>query len=172
MPVWCKSVTLMVPHKSLPVAAVCLLLSVSLSGCFRDPNVRKQKFVAEGDAYFKEGKYPEAQIDYARALQIDPQYAVAVYKSAQCSMRLGNWNGAYRELLRTVELDPLNLPAQLDLGKILLAGGKAQEAKDRALLVLKQNSQDADAKMFLSDAESALGNRQDSLTAAREAVAL
>src|SRR6516165_7228332 len=110
MHISCKSVMPMARHKSLPVAAVCLLLSVTLSGCFRDPNVRKQKFVAEGDVYFKDGKYPEAQIDYARALQIDPQYAVAVYKSAQCSMRVGNWKGAYRELLRTVELDPLNLP--------------------------------------------------------------
>src|SRR6516162_5750986 len=129
-----KPIMPIVRNNSLWIAAVCCLL-LNLSGCFRDPNVRKQKFVAQGDAYFKDGKYSEAQIDYARALQIDPGYAAALYKSAQCSIRLGNWNGAYRELLRTVELDPANLPAQLDLGKISLAGGKAKEAKDRALLV-------------------------------------
>ena len=49
----------------------------------RDPNVRKQKFVAQGDAYFKDGKYPEAQISYSRITQIDPRYAVALHKSAQ-----------------------------------------------------------------------------------------
>src|SRR5580765_6699163 len=96
-----------------------------LAACSRDPNVRKQKFVAQGDAYFKDGKYQEAQISYSRALQIDPRYAVALHKSAQCSERLGNWNAAFHDLLRTVELEPDNWAAHLDLGKIFLGAGKA-----------------------------------------------
>src|SRR5438552_9883799 len=126
------------------------LLTVSLifAGCSRDPNVRKQKFVAQGDAYFKEGKYPEAQISYARALQLDTRYVVALYKSAQCSERLGNWNGAYRELLRAVELQPENWPAHLDIGRIYLSAGKPQEAKERALLILRSNPKNVDAKIL------------------------
>ena len=95
-----------------------LIATLILCGCSRDPNIRKQKFVAQGDSYFKDGKYPEAQISYSRALQIDPRYVVALYKSAQCSERLGNWNSAYQELLRTVDLEPENWPAQLDLAQI------------------------------------------------------
>src|SRR5438105_15929726 len=95
--------------------AFLFLAALVLSACSRDPNVRKQKFVAQGDAYFKEGKYPEAQISYTRALQLDTRYVVALYKSAQCSERLGNWNNAFRELSRTIELAPENWPAQLDL---------------------------------------------------------
>src|SRR5262245_32569843 len=109
------------------VCASCLALSLFVAGCFRDPNVRKQKFVTQGDAYFKDGKYPEAQISYARALQIDPRFTDALYKSAQCSMRLGNWSIAFQELSRTVALDPQNYPAQLDLGKIYLGAGKFQD---------------------------------------------
>src|SRR5882762_11125543 len=101
-----------------------LVSALLISGCSRDPNVRKQKFVAQGDAYFKDGKYPEAQISYSRALQIDPRYVLALYKSAQCSERLGNWGAAYSELQRTVDLDPQNWPAQFDLGKIFLGGGR------------------------------------------------
>src|SRR5260370_40576785 len=70
--------------------ATILFAILDLSACSRDPNVRKQKFVTQGDAYFKDGKYLEAQISYSRALQIDPRYVVAHYKSAQCSERLGN----------------------------------------------------------------------------------
>src|SRR5262249_39385723 len=156
----------------LRAAGLLLALCLVLAGCFRDPNVRKQKFVAQGDAYFKDGKYHEAQILYLRAVQIDPRYADAHYKSAQCSERLGNWNSAYQELSRTVELAPENWPAQIDLAKILLGARKIQDAKDRVLMVLEKDPKNADAKMLLSDAEAALGNQKDSLALAAEAVAL
>src|SRR5215468_11051581 len=67
----------------LIASCCCFAITFLLSGCFRDPNVRKQKFVEQGDAYFKNGKYPEAQISYARALQIDARFVPALYKSAQ-----------------------------------------------------------------------------------------
>ena len=160
-------------HYALRQAVGFVLLAVVIfSACSRDPNVRKQKFVAQGDVYFKNGKYPEAQISYSRALQIDPRYGAALYKSAQCSERLGNWNTAFRELSRTVELDPENWPAQLDLGKIFLGGGKPQEAKDRALLILRSNPKDVEAQILLSGSDAALGNQQAALSEAREAVNL
>src|SRR6266849_7421757 len=86
-------------------ASVAVLLC---SACSRDPDVRKQKFVAQGDVYFNAGKYPEAQISDLRALQIDPRYVVALYKSAQCSERMGNWGTAYLELQWSVDLEPQN----------------------------------------------------------------
>src|SRR5215467_4585399 len=153
-------------------AFLFLALTLASAGCSRDPNVRKQKFVAQGVAYFKEGKYPEAQISYARALQIDPRFAPALYKSAQCSMRLGNWNSAFQELTRTIAVDPENYPALLDIGKIYLGAGKFQDAKDRALTVLEKNPQDVNAKILLSSVEAALGNQKDALALAREAVTI
>src|SRR6266567_3848197 len=162
----------MTRHLFRAILGFVAVLALVLSACTRDPNVRKQKFVAQGDAYFKEGKFPEAQIAYSRALQIDPRYVVALYKSAQCSERVGNWNSAFRELLRTVELDPENWPAQLDLGKIFLGGGKAQDAKDRALLVLRSNPKDVEAQILLSGADAILGNQKEALSEAREAVNL
>jgi len=38
------------------------------TGCSRDPNVRKQKFLESGDRYFSQGKYREAAIQYSNAL--------------------------------------------------------------------------------------------------------
>src|ERR1051325_5594583 len=71
-------------HFITPLAFLALA-AILPAGCSRGPNVRKQKFVAEGDKYFKDGKYPEAQISYSRALQLDRRYTVALYKSAQRS---------------------------------------------------------------------------------------
>jgi len=65
--------------------------------------------------------------------------------------------GSLQELSRTVELQPENWPAQLDLGQLLLAGAKPQEAKDRALLILHGNQNTRTHKYFLSNADAALG---------------
>src|SRR5215469_13839773 len=154
------------------VVATVFVAAILFAGCVRDTNLRKQKFVAQGDIYFKAGKFPEAQISYSRALQIDPRYTVALYKSAQCNERLGNWNAAFQDLLRTVDLEPDNWPAQIDLGKIFLGAGKAQEAKEHALLVLHSNPKNVEAQILLSGADSALGNQKDALSEARDAVTL
>ena len=58
------------------------------------------------------------------------------YKLAECHERQRNWGAAIRELQRTIELQPDNWHAQIDLGQIVLAGGKSQDAKDRAMAVL------------------------------------
>src|SRR5258707_6372023 len=106
-------------HQSSHLLIASLLAaSLILAGCSRDPNVRKQKFVAQGDAYFKDGKYPEAQISYTRALQIDPRYVEALYKSALCYEHMGNWNGAFQLLRRAVDLAPDDMDAQFHLVKI------------------------------------------------------
>src|SRR5204863_7590718 len=149
-----------------------LLLAALVAGCSRDPNVRKLKFLQQGDVYFEKGKYPEANISYSRALQIDPRFVEAHYKRAQGLLKQKSWAAAFQELSRTVDLQPENWPAQLDLGQLFLAGGKPQEAKDRALLILQGNPKHADAQLLLSDADAALGNLADALEAARNATTM
>ena len=146
-----------------------LLLAALVAGCSRDPNVRKLKFLQQGDVYFKKGKYPEANISYSRALQIDPRFVEAHYKRAQGLLKQNSWAAAFQELSRTVDLQPENWPAQLDLGQLFLADGKPQEAKDRALLILQGNPKHAEAQLLLSDADAALGNLEDALEEARTA---
>ncbi|MGC1414817.1 MAG: tetratricopeptide repeat protein, partial [Candidatus Acidiferrum sp.] len=80
------------------------------------------------------------------------------------------WLGAYQELLRTVDLQPDNWAAQLDLGNLLLRGGKGQEAKDRALLILKNNANDAASEILLSKADAILENRSEAMEEAEQAV--
>jgi tetratricopeptide (TPR) repeat protein len=145
-------------------------LAALVAGCSVNPNVRKLKFLQQGDLYFEKGKYPEANISYSRALQIDPRFVEAHYKRAQCLIKQSSWAAAFQELSRTVDLQPENWPAQLDLGQLLLAGVRPQEAKDRALLILHGNPEHSDAQILLSDADAALGNLNDALEEAGEAV--
>src|SRR3989441_300472 len=149
-----------------------VLLTAFGDGCFRNPNVRKERFFEQGNRNFEQGKYPEALIFYGRALQLDPRFAEAHYKMAQCHMKQSSWAAAYQELQRTIDLQPENWPAQIDLGQILLAGGRAQEAKDRALLILRSNPQNADAQMLLANSDAVLGNLKEALGEAKEATAM
>src|SRR5258708_32281249 len=98
------------------------------------------------------GEYPEANISYSRALQVDPRFVEAHYKRAKCLLKQSSWAAAFQELSRTVDLQPENWPAQLDLGQLLLAGGKPQEAKDRALLILHINLKHSETQLLLSNA--------------------
>src|SRR5215472_19010318 len=150
--------------------AAALSVGVSLVGCFRDPNTRKQRFVAEGDRYATQQKYSEALITYGRALQIDPKSADVHYKIAKCHLKLANWSLAYRELQRTVDLDPQNWSAQLDLGALYLVGGKPADAKNEALTILKSSPDDLGAQLLLANADAQLNNMQDALREAANAV--
>src|SRR5271166_1350945 len=125
-------------------------------GCHRDPNVRKQKFMEQGNRDFERGDYSAALISFGRAIQVDPRFAEAHLRLAQTYAKMGSWPSAYQELRRTIELQPENWQAQLELGQIELAGGKRQEAKDRALLILKSVPTNSDAQLLLANADASL----------------
>src|SRR3984893_17423 len=145
--------------------ALFLPASSLMWSCHRDPASRIQKAMERGDRESNQGKCPEAIIYYGQALQVDSHYAPAHYKLAQCHMKMGSFASAFREFARTVDLDPQNWTAQLELARLSLRGGKAQDAKDRALVVLQSNPKNADAQIVLSSADAALGNSKVALQA-------
>jgi tetratricopeptide (TPR) repeat protein len=98
----------------------CSMIAVLFAGCSRDPNVRKQKYFDSGGRYFAEGKYREAAIQYANAVQVDPRFAQAHYQLGETFLKLGDTNRAFQELTRTVELAPDNYRAHVDLANLLL----------------------------------------------------
>lgn len=102
------------------VLLLCSVLAPFFTGCSRDPNVRKQKYFSSGENYFALGKYREAMIQYANAIQIDPRFVRAHAKLAQALLKLGDNNRAFQELNRTVELDPDNAVARTDLANLLI----------------------------------------------------
>src|SRR4029077_19744039 len=148
--------------------ALFLSTSSLMWSCHRDPATRIQKAMERGDHEFNEGKYPEAIIYYGQVLQVDWHYAQAHYKLAQSQMKMGRFASAFSEFARTIELDPQNWAAQLELAKLSLRGGKAQDAKDRALVILQSDTKSAEAQIVLSSADAALGDLKKALREAQE----
>ncbi len=115
---------------------VSAVLTVSLAlgltvGCHRDPNKQKQRYLESGKRYADQGKLTEARIQFTNALKVDHNFADAHYQLSKVLIKQGSMLPAYGELLRTVDLQPANLPARIDLGNILVAGKQPAKA-DRA----------------------------------------
>jgi cellulose synthase operon protein C len=104
---------------SVRLLLACSLITAMFTGCSRDPNVRKQKYLDSGERYAAEGKYREASIQYLNAIQIDSRFAQAHYDLSQAYLKLGDTNHAFQELSRTVELAPDNYRAHTDLANLL-----------------------------------------------------
>jgi tetratricopeptide (TPR) repeat protein len=113
----------------LAVAAALL----TLVSCSRDPNVVKRRYLESGNRYFDRGKYKEAAIMYADALQKDRLWGPAHYKLGLTFIKTGNLAGAVSELRRAIERLPRDSPdhwdATIKLCEIFLA---AEQARDSA----------------------------------------
>ncbi len=154
---------------------IAFALVVSLivcTGCSRDPNVRKQKYLESGNRYYEAGKYDEAIIQFSNALQVDPSFADAHYRLAQAYMKKNAWPAAYAELRRTIDIQPENLKAQLDLAGLLLVGHQVPDARLRVQSVLEKEPDNADAHALLGSINAAEGKPAEALTEMRRAVQL
>jgi len=128
---------------------VLAILAVTLfAGCSRDPNVRKQKYLASGKRYFEKKDYRAASIQFQNAIQIDPKYSDAHYQLALTDLQLRDWRGGYGELMRTIDLAPDNAQAQIVLGNLLLAARQFDQAQQHADLVLQKDPKNVDAHML------------------------
>src|ERR1039458_6432516 len=133
------------------------------AGCHGDPNVRKQKYLESGQRYSAEGKYREAAIQFSNALKIDKGYADAHYALAQAYVHLGQFGGAYAELARTVELQPTNYKARIDLGNLLIAAGKTDEAQVQADAVKAAQPNNPDVYVMLSAIAARRGQKDQAV---------
>jgi tetratricopeptide (TPR) repeat protein len=146
--------------------------TVLFAGCHGDPNVRKHKYLESGERYSAQGKYREAAIQYLNALKVDKDFADAHYALAQTYEHLGQFSSAYRELARTVDLQPANYKARIDLGDLLVAAGKLDDAQAQANAVTAAQPDNPDAHALLSAIDARRGQRDQALIEMQRAIEL
>src|SRR4051812_43636753 len=95
---------------SLPVA--CAAAVVAIAACSNDPLAASRKYLDHGDAYFQQGKYKEAAIEYRNAAKTAPQTAAPHLKLGEVAMQAGDLETAIDEYLRAGSLEPQNARAQ------------------------------------------------------------
>jgi Tfp pilus assembly protein PilF len=157
-----------------PVFGVFTLFVIAalLAGCFRDPNVRKHKYLESGQKYAAQGKDKEAAIQFYNALKIDKNFADAHYALAQTYLHLGAFSSAFGELQKTVDLQPRNIKARIDLGNMYLAGGKIDDAQTQASAALSAQPNNADVHALLSRIANRKGQKDVALAEIHRAMEL
>lgn len=160
----------MLAIKRLSILTAALMVVFSFAACNRDPNVRKHKYLDSGRKFFAEAKYSEAAIEFANAVQVDPNFAEAHYELAKTYLRMQSWSNAYRELTRTVDLQPDNLSAQIDLGNLLLGAHQLDRAEEKAKLVLAKQPNSANALALFANVLVARGKLPEGVAQIQKAI--
>src|SRR5690348_3116789 len=113
------------------LSVTILTVLVILSGCSRDPNVAKKKYLESGNRYFARGKYKEARIMYLDALQKDKRYGEAHYHLGLTALKVGPVRDAVNAFRRAIELLPESDAAHWDsrvkLSEIFLLVAREQK---------------------------------------------
>lgn len=156
------------------------LIPALFVGCNRDPNVKKQKFLESGNRYRDKGKFRESAIQYSNAIQVDPRFAEAHYQLGETYIKLQDYNRAFSELSRTVDLAPDNYQAHLELVNLLIAsrnpdGSRSPEYLTQAKIhldVLRQKQPDsADTHLAWANYYDAQDNLASALQEMQKAIA-
>ena len=116
------------------IQAVCL--AILLSACGGEEG-RKAAYLEKGKAYFEEGNYDKAKIEFRNVLQIDPKFAEGFYMMGLMEEKNKNLRKAFGNFAKAVELDPTHINAQAKLGQFYLLGGEIDKAKETLDIVVK-----------------------------------
>jgi choline-sulfatase len=93
-----------------------------------DPKVIDGWFML-GNEYFKTGKFPEAVAQFARALELKPDYDLAIINMANAYRRMGKDDAALAGYERYVMIDPKNAFVRYQIGEIYLDQGNLDRAE-------------------------------------------
>ena len=99
------------------------------SGCQGNKDKKKERFLASGQEYFEQEKYPEAMIQFKNAVQLDPRSAIGYYRLGLTYLKLGRGPDAFSAFQRSVDVDPGSSSAQIQLGNLYLVSGRTRGRK-------------------------------------------
>jgi tetratricopeptide (TPR) repeat protein len=153
------------------IIVILFLITALFTGCSRDPNVRKQKYLESGNRYRDEGKYREAAIQYANAVQVDPRFAEAHYQLGEAYLKLGNVIRAFQELSRAVDLTPDNYPAHVDLANLLISSRQLKDAKPHLDLLRDKQPNSPDTYEVWANYYAAQDNLGSAIQEVQKAIA-
>jgi tetratricopeptide (TPR) repeat protein len=114
--------------------AVTLGALLLLTGCSRDPETVKRRYLENGNKYYSQGKYKEAVIMYKNALKHDPKFGDAYARLGDAEVRRGEFKGAVAAYRRAIELQKDAEESAGKLADIYLAAYSAEQQRDRRLI--------------------------------------
>jgi len=105
-----------------------------------------------------EWAWQKAEAEFHRAMQLNPNYAVAFHWYALCVTALGRVDEAVAAMQRAIELDPVSVRINADLGMAYLAAGRYADAVTQEGLTLDLDPQATAARWIRGMALEQMGH--------------
>jgi len=150
--------------------AVCAVLAIGLLGCKTDPKVAAQEAFERGNQQLAREKYPEAIIEYRRAVQADPRMGPARLQLARAYASTGDGPNALREYARAAELMPEDDAAQIKAGNFMLIAGQFADARGIGERLIARTPKSVEAQVLIANALAGLKDWESAVEAFEIAV--
>ena len=98
---------------------------------------------------FHDWSWADAEKEFARAMELDPNYATARHWYAYYLTAMGRTDEAIVEIKHAQELDPVSVPINADVGQILYFGRKYDEATLQLQKTIKMDPGFINTYLFL-----------------------
>jgi tetratricopeptide (TPR) repeat protein len=144
---------------------------------WKAPVQTSESFFESGKSYYDAGKFQEATIQFLNALQKNPRHRDARYFLALGYMKQQEWARAVRELKALLEYHPNDVPANLELGNLYLAGGPSdskffRQATEIADKILAEDPNNIRALILSGNAAAGLRDFPSSVEILQKALSL
>ena len=150
----------------LLLAASALAFAAACSS----PEERVERFSAEGMEYLEAGEIGKANIQFRKALQINEEHVPSLKGLARIAEDRQDFQAMFSVLQRIIRLDPTQLDARVDLGKIYLLGDDETAALEEAETVLEADGDNNDALALKAAVQLRLGDTEGAVELARRVV--
>jgi tetratricopeptide (TPR) repeat protein len=149
-----------------------LLLATTLAACKSDPQATAKLHLEKANELSTRKQFPEAIIEYRRAIQADPRLGPARLQLAFAYAATGDGINALREYVRAADLMPEDRDAQAKAGTFMLLAGQFNDAQALAERMLQRDPNDVHAHVLLANALAGLKDAEGAVAAFEKAVSL
>ncbi|MGB9701378.1 MAG: tetratricopeptide repeat protein [Candidatus Kapaibacteriota bacterium] len=146
--------------KNVSLATFILLITFSSTNLFAE---KVEDYIKKGNSLYKDSKYKDAEVQYRKALELDPNSNIAKFNLGTAYYKQGNFQEAMKsfDAVDQNNFNKKNLAsAYYNLGNSYLQSKNYKESIDAYKKALANNPKDYDAKYNLEYARRMLQEQQ------------
>lgn len=154
-------------EKGYPVYAQALERALQL-----DDTLPEAHYAVAAAAFYLRWNWEEAEREFKRALELNPNLEEARYEYAWFLSAMGRNAEAVAEARRAVQIDPLSIPASLALGSMYHIAHQDADARAQLVQTAELEPNDSRAYEFLAGFAEQAGRYDEAIAFRRKAMAL
>jgi tetratricopeptide (TPR) repeat protein len=121
---------------------------INIFSFFAEGSIEAESYISNGYKCYTLGLYPEAILNYTKAIEISPSFDMAYTKRGEAYLRTGQRYNAIFDFDKAIEINPKNIVAYLYRGVEYNRAGKYEKAISDLSRAIEINPKSAEAYNF------------------------